>query len=263
MACKSEAVEPQLSVQTFDDDREENAPRVVLVHGAMDRGASFSRVVGYLHDYVVTTYDRRGYAHSMEVPVGETLDVHIDDLMAILANSDEQPSTVIGHSLGGVITLAAAARRPELFASIGVYESPMPWLDWWPSSSAGSRTLAVDSDDPGQSAESFMRFLVGDMAWEMLPMKTQQQRRAEGPALLADLRALRLETPPYEPEAIKVPVAIAGGAESRDHHKQGCEAMAKMFNTDVQWVEGAGHGGHMSHPGPFAAFVRRCVGMQA
>ena len=264
VACKSEAVEPKLSVQTFDDDREDDAPRVVLVHGAMDRGASFSRVVGYLHDYVVTTYDRRGYAHSMDMPVAETLDAHIDDLIGILeATSDGGPSTVIGHSLGGVISLAAAARRHDLVHAVGVYESPMPWLDWWPTSSAGSRTLEVDTDDPGQSAERFMRFLVGDMAWEMLPMKTQEQRRAEGPALLADLRALRIATPPYEPDRLKMPVAIAGGSDSRDHHKQGCEAMATMFHTDVQWVEGAGHGGHMSHPGPFAGFVRKCVGMHA
>ena len=33
-----------------------------------------------------------------------------------------------------------------------------------------------------------------------------------------------------------------------------------MFDTEVQWIDGAGHGGHMSHPGPFAAFVRRCYG---
>ena len=94
----------------------------------------------------------------MDVPVGETLDDHVDDLIDILADADGQPSTVIGHSLGGVITLAAAARRPDLFTSVGVYESPMPWLDWWPTSTAGSRTLA-DTDDPAKAAESFMRYL--------------------------------------------------------------------------------------------------------
>lgn len=252
-------MEPQLSVQTFDDDREDDAARVVLVHGVMDRGASFSRIVGYLHDMVVTTYDRRGYANSMNAPIAESLDEHVADLIAILEGN---PATVIGHSLGGVVTLAAAARRPDLVLSAGVYESPMPWLDWWPSSTAGAKTLA-DDQDPAKSAESFMRYLAGDQAWEMLPMRTQQQRKAEGPALLADLRALReVDAPPFTPEAIAVRVAVAGGSETQPHHKDGCEAMAKMFGTDVQWIEGAGHGGHMSHPGPFAAFVRRCVGMR-
>ncbi len=252
-------MEPTLSVQVFDDDREDDVARVVLVHGAMDRGASFSRVVGYLHDLVVTTYDRRGYAHSMETPPATSLDDHVNDLIGIL---EGHSSVVIGHSLGGVIALAAAQRRPELVQSAGVYESPMPWLDWWPSSTAGAQTLA-DSSDPGKAAENFMRFLVSDEAWEMLPMKTQQQRRAEGPALLADLQSLRtVDVAPFDPETLKVPVAVSGGTETRPHHKDGCEAMAKMFNTEVQWIEGAGHGGHMSHPGPFANFVRRCVGMR-
>jgi pimeloyl-ACP methyl ester carboxylesterase len=251
-------VETTLSVQVFDDDREDDAARVVLVHGAMDRGASFSRVVGYLHDLVVTTYDRRGYAHSIEAPLATSLDDHVDDLIGILEGGT---SVVIGHSLGGVIALAAAQRRPDLVQSAGVYESPMPWLDWWPSSTAGAQTLA--DPDPGKAAENFMRFLVSDEAWEMLPMKTQQQRRAEGPALLADLQSLRtVDQAPFDPETLQVPVGVAGGSETRPHHKDGCEAMAKMFGTEVQWIEGAGHGGHMSHPGPFASFVRRCTGMR-
>jgi pimeloyl-ACP methyl ester carboxylesterase len=258
VACKPDVVEPHLSVHVFDDDREDDAARVVLVHGVMDRSASFSRVVGYLHDLVVVTYDRRGYANSMAAPLAESLETHIDDLIDVL---DGQRATVIGHSLGGVLSLAVAARRPDLVAAVGAYESPMPWLDWWPSSTAGSRTLA-DENDPAASAEAFMRYLAGDMAWDTLPMKTQQQRKAEGPALLADLQSLRTLQAPFEPEDLTVPVGVAGGSLTQDHHKQGCEAMAKMFNTEVQWIEGAGHGGHMSHPGPFASFVRRCLGMR-
>jgi pimeloyl-ACP methyl ester carboxylesterase len=251
-------VEPRLSVQEFDDDREDDAARVVLVHGVMDRGASFSRVVGYLYDDIVVTYDRRGYAHSMEAPLAEDLDTHVNDLIDIIG---DKPSTVIGHSLGGVITLTAAARRPDIIQSVGVYESPMPWLDWWPSSTAGARTFAEDGD-PAAAAESFMRYLSGDQAWEMLPMKTQQQRKAEGPALKADLQMLHNTAAPFEASEVTVPVAVAGGTLTQDHHKQGCEAMAKLFNTEVQWIDGAGHGGHMSHPGPFAQFVRRTLQMR-
>jgi pimeloyl-ACP methyl ester carboxylesterase len=250
-------VEPRISVQVFDDDREDDAPRVVLVHGVMDRGASFSRVVGYLYDEVVVTYDRRGYAHSMEAPLSDSLDTHVADLVDILG---DRPAYLIGHSLGGAIALTAAARHPELVKAVGVYESPLPWLPDWPTATtAGARTLAEDSD-PSQAAESFMRYLAGDMAWEMLPLKTQQQRRAEGPALMSDLRMLHTGgDAPFDVKDVTVPVAVAGGSETQEHHKQGCELMAKMFGTEVQWIEGAGHGGHMSHPGPFASFVRRTM----
>jgi pimeloyl-ACP methyl ester carboxylesterase len=247
-------VEPRLSVQSFDDDKDEDAPRIILVHGVMDRGASFSRVVGYLYDEIVVTYDRRGYAHSMEAPTSESLDVHVGDLIDVIGDT---PSYLIGHSLGGVLTLTVAARRPDLVKAVGVYESPMSWLPEWPSP-AGGRAFAEDTD-PAQAAENFMRYISGNEAWEMLPMKTQQQRKAEGPALMADMRMLHGIDAPFDPKDVTVPVAVAGGSTTQDHHKQGCEVMAKAFNTEVQWIEGAGHGGHMSHPGPFAAFVRRTM----
>ena len=116
-------MEPQLAVQVFDDDREDDATRIVLVHGVMDRGASFSRIVGYLHDLVVTVYDRRGYANSMEAPAAQSLDDHINDLIGIL---DGHRSVVIGHRMGGVAALGAAQRRPELVRAAGVSDSPRP-----------------------------------------------------------------------------------------------------------------------------------------
>jgi pimeloyl-ACP methyl ester carboxylesterase len=247
-------VEPHLSVQVFDDDKEDDAPRIVLVHGVMDRGASFSRVVGYLYDEVVVTYDRRGYAHSMEAPISQSLDTHVEDLVDVIGG---KPSYLIGHSLGGVITLTVAARRPDLVKAVGVYESPMSWLPEWPAP-AGGRAFADDTD-PATAAENFMRYISGNEAWEMLPMKTQQQRKAEGPALMADMRMLHGIGAPFEVKDVTVPVSVAGGSITQEHHKQGCEVMAKMFETDVQWIEGAGHGGHMSHPGPFASFVRRTM----
>ena len=248
-------VEPRLSVQSFDDDKEADAPRIILVHGVMDRGASFSRVVGYLYDEIVVTYDRRGYAHSMDAPISESLDTHVDDLIDVIGDT---PSYLIGHSLGGAITLTVAARRPELVKAVGVYESPLPWLPDWPTAASSGRAFADDTD-PATAAENFMRYISGNEAWEMLPMKTQQQRKAEGPALMADMRMLHVDAAPFAISDVTVPVSVAGGSTTQEHHKQGCEVMAKLFNTEVQWIDGAGHGGHMSHPGPFATFVRRTM----
>ena len=32
---------------------------------------------------------------------------------------------------------ALADRHPELVRAVGVYETPLPWLDWWPTTTAG------------------------------------------------------------------------------------------------------------------------------
>lgn len=244
-----------LRVQVFDDDRPEGAPRLVLVHGVMDRGASFGRVVGYLHDVVVVTYDRRGYANSMTVPPTTELSQQVDDLLGILGND---PASVVGHSMGGVIALMAAARRPDLLLSIGVYEPPMPWLDWWPDTTAGSQ--AAGESDPGAAAERFLRTLVGDEAWEMLPMRTQQQRRDEGAALLADLQSIR-RAPPFDVTQVKVSVALGVGSETRPHHIKGTAELGDALGVAVRTFEGAGHNAHQSHPGEFAAFCRAALAL--
>ena len=81
-------------------------PRVVVVHGAMDRAASFGRVGRQPAGPDVVRYDRRGYGESAALGTG-TLDEHVEDLLGVL---DGRPATVFGHSIGGVIALVAAQR---------------------------------------------------------------------------------------------------------------------------------------------------------
>ena len=154
----------------------------------------------------------------------------------------------------------AAEREPDFVASVGVYEPPMPWLDWWPDTTAGS--LAAVEDDPGVAAEKFLRTLVGDQAWDMLPMRTQQQRRDEGAALLADLQSIRTAAP-FDPAKLTIPVAVATGAETRPHHIKGTAVLAEALGVSVHTFEGAGHNGHQSHPGEFATFCRAVLDLPA
>ncbi|HVE93732.1 MAG TPA: alpha/beta hydrolase [Acidimicrobiales bacterium] len=241
-----------LACHVYDDDRPEGAARLVLVHGVMDRATSFGRVVGSLHDVIVIAYDRRGYAHSIEIAPTGGLDEQVEDLLEIVG---DEPASVVGHSLGGVIALMAAQRRPELVVAVGVYEPPMPWLDWWPNTTAGSQA-AAEATDPAAAAERFLRVLVGDAAWETLPMRTQQQRRKEGSALVSDLGAVRVSEPPFDVSSIAVPVSVATGSATREHHIKGAAFLSEALGVPLRTVEGAGHNGHQSHPQEFAAFCR-------
>jgi pimeloyl-ACP methyl ester carboxylesterase len=138
--------------------------RIVLVHGAMDTGASFSRLIGHLEGFDVISYDRRGYGGSrLRGRTPAHLAEHVDDLLALL---DGQRSMVLAHSLGGVIALAAAQRAPQLVQGILAYEAPMPWEPWWPP-----LVLPEDVSDEVQvraAAERFLRRHLGDSRWEAL-----------------------------------------------------------------------------------------------
>ena len=225
-------------------------PIVVLVHGSMDRSAAFARTVGHLRDLHTVRYDRRGYGKS--VGCGQTdLPGHVADLLAII---DGRPAVIVGHSIGGVISLRAAQEAaPAIVRAVGVYEAPMPWIDWWPRRSAGN--VATAAATPEDAAEAFMRRMIGDERWDALPAGTRADRRAEGPALLAELASAR-EGPAYDIEQVRCPVLVARGTDAAEHHKQGSDALAARVGRAPVVFDGAGHGGHVSHHADFAAFAR-------
>jgi pimeloyl-ACP methyl ester carboxylesterase len=204
-------------------------------------------------------YDRRGYARSVGLGAS-TLAGHADDLIGVL---DERPGVVVGHSLGGVIALTAAQRRPDLIRAVGAYESPMPWMEWWPTVSAGGEAMTAGADTTpeaaGDAAERFMRRMVGDERWEGLPESSRDARRAEGPALLAELRSARAEAP-FDLAAITVPVLAGCSTLSKEHHQWGARELARVLGDgECVVIDGANHGAHVTHHQEFAAFARRVV----
>lgn len=237
----------------------EDAPLVVLVHGSMDRSAAFARCLRHLRDLHVVRYDRRGYGRSIGLGA-PGVDGHADDLIAVL---DGRAGSVVGHSIGGVIALVAAERAPDIVRSVGVFEAPMPWVDWWPPRSAGGDAMNVAGRDPADAAERFMRRMIGDGRWEALPAGSRADRRAEGAALVAELASVRGTEPAYDIDAIEVPVLVGRGSDSAAHHRRAADSLARLVGQDGGpfVIEGAGHGAHASHDVAFASFVRATVAL--
>lgn len=231
---------------------------VVLVHGSMDRSGSWVRCVRELRDLHTVRYDRRGYGRSLELGPG-TLPVHVDDLFAVI---DGRPCVVAGHSYGAAIALVAAERRPDLVRGVVSYEGPMPWRDFWPSSSGGATAMQEVRDGAavGDAAERFLRRHIGDAKWDSLPDRTKADRRAEGAALLTELESARAGGAPYEPARISVPVLSARGSVSEPYLMHGADVLAsEVPGAEHAVIEGADHGAHQSHPQEMAELIRRCL----
>lgn len=231
-------------------------PIVVLVHGTMDRSASFGRVVRSLDDHRVVRYDRRGYGRSGDLGPPTSFAQQVDDLLEIVESANV-PVVVAGHSSGGTIALGACARDSRRIAGLVVYECPLPWMSWWPARSAGASAVA-DASDPEDAGEAFMRRMLGDDRWLRLPPSTRRARRAEGPTLVAEMSHLREPgAPPFRLEDVDRPVLAANGAAGAPHHAQAARAVASAV-PDGRHVEvdDATHGVHLSHPFEFAALIR-------
>jgi pimeloyl-ACP methyl ester carboxylesterase len=64
--------------------------------------------------------------HDPRYPVSEGWPHLVAELIARIESSYGEPVVAAGHSLGGFLTLRAAARRPDLFRAIVVMDSPIP-----------------------------------------------------------------------------------------------------------------------------------------
>ena len=241
-----------------------DTPLVVLVHGSLDRSASFARVLRRLDDFHTVVYDRRGYHHSRgALPINATLDGHVDDLLEVIGG---RPAVVVGHSFGGDIALRAALRDegPSTILSVAAYEPPMPWLAGYrpaaPTAGAPPTTTVAGGPDDVGAAERFFRRMVGDAAWERLPERTKAARRADGPALVAELAAIRVPEAPFDVSLLSIPATFGRGELSASRHRYAVGWLVE-HTPGAQLVEipGASHGAHLTHPGGFADLARVAV----
>jgi pimeloyl-ACP methyl ester carboxylesterase len=235
------------------------APRVVLVHGAMDRAGGFVKLLRRVAHLDVTRYDRRGYGASRPGRLNRTIGGHVDDLLTVIG---DEPATVVGHSLGGIVALAAAARRPDLIPSVAAFEAPLPWRESWSASRVRRLVELAEGGDEAaaEAAERFLRRMLGDATWDRLPPVMRRDRRAEGGALVAEMLAVRHEGEIVDPALIAVPVLTGYGDRSGDRHRDAALAVAAEAPRGESWViEGAAHPAHYTHAAEFARFIERAV----
>ncbi|WP_369046550.1 alpha/beta fold hydrolase [Sinomonas sp. P10A9] len=229
------------------------AQRVVFVHGAMDTGSSFSRLLAHLGDVDAVVYDRRGYGESKlggRAPF--LIEEHVQDLLTLL---EGHRSMVLAHSLGGVIALAAAQRSPHLFAGLLTYEAPMPWAPWWPALSLPR--------DPGnteqvrEAATLFLRRHLSDERWAALDDEHREALLVHGPAWAAELSDARSGPPAFAPEDICVPLLAVHGTLTDERHREATALLAQRApEARLATIEGAGHLGHRRHSEALAALLR-------
>lgn len=105
-----------------------NAPPLVLVHGGRDQKRSWDRVAAALsQSYRVIAFDLRGHGESEWVSDGDygVMD-HVFDLASLVEHKELDRFTLIGHSLGGNITLRYAGLRPEKIEKLVAIEGLGP-----------------------------------------------------------------------------------------------------------------------------------------
>ncbi|MBL7497394.1 alpha/beta hydrolase [Frankia sp. CNm7] len=227
-------MEPALGLRQVSGTR----PLTMLVHGLRDEGASFDPVARLLPDLEIVSYDRRGWGADPDWDgVPADLDGHVDDLLAAL---DGRTASVVGHSWGGNVALAAAIRRPDLIESVGVWETAMPWADWWPAEHA-----------------DLIRQTIARSARQRPGSPRQVRERALAAAEMS--LALR---PPFDPDRLMVPCVVGYGTASYPFFADGIRAFGAKVGAEAFGLAGASHMVHRENPAGFASFARRVADLR-
>lgn len=127
----SEGPGPERSSPTVVRSARPGAPRLVLGHGVTDSAASLAAAQRrWAAAFDVTAVDARGHGTSPAFSTGQLEDpvgAMVEDLIDLLEPEDDgRPVVLVGHSMGGAVAAATAARRPDLVTAV-IVEDPA-WL---------------------------------------------------------------------------------------------------------------------------------------
>ena len=222
---------------------------LVLVHGAWADGRHWTRLAGELEGLRSISYDRRGHGRSGGRHTGIGDDV--DDLAALIEQTDAVPAHAVAGSFGGSVALRLAAARPDLLRSLSLHEPALPGL-------LGGAPRGGDPANDEIDAKSFAESSLGEGAWDRLSEDEREGFRANGQAWrdeMADTEALSIDQPSLA--AFERPVMISLGTESPPFFRAIAEALAGALpRAEIRTIEGAGHLPHLTHAREYAELVR-------
>ncbi|MFF3743072.1 alpha/beta fold hydrolase [Streptomyces kronopolitis] len=204
---------------------EEGAPPAVLLHSLGEDGEDWRGVVGRLAGtHRVFALDQRGHGHS-DWPGDYGFARWRDDALGFLRALGLERVLLIGHSLGAVAALLAAAERPDLVERL-VLEEVAPPLPADPPQEVPARPEGPASFD-----------------WQA-KVAVVAERNAPDPAWWE--AAARVTVPT---------LVIAGGETSHVPQAQLAALAERLPDARLVTVEGAGHLVHEERPGEFLAAV--------
>ena len=92
-----------------------DAPPMILIHGGRDHCRNWDWVAEHFrHDYHIIAPDLRGHGDSEWMLGGSYNQIdYVYDIAQLLQQKQMSPVTVIGHSLGGSISLLYTALHPD------------------------------------------------------------------------------------------------------------------------------------------------------
>ena len=240
--------------------------RIIFSHGNSFPGGTYRRVHESLRQRGFEVHAIDKFGHDPAYPVTDNWP-HLVQQLADFAKAHQQggePAFLVGHSLGGILSLMCAALHPELARGVLLLDSPI--LGGWKAStlSLAKRTQLVGALSPGKVSQK-RRNHWPDRAAVLEHLRHKRAFAKWDPGVLADYvdcgtierdgqRWLAfdrdIETRIYNTlpdhlgsllrrHALKCPAAFIGGTHSREMRQVGMDFTAQVTKGRLMMLDGS------------------------
>ena len=250
-----------MSVDLCRSDRGRGSPTVVLLHYYAGSSRAWDAVVAELDaSHRCVAADLRGFGDSEAPPSGYAVRDYADDVVALLAAVRAERFVLVGHSMGGKIAMAVAARRPPgLDALVLVAPSP-PTPE--PMPEATRAHLLATYGDHAAAAQTARDITVRPLAPPAFDQVVRDSLRTSARAWNAWLLEGSREDISAEMPRVVVPtLVVVGGADPVMHRPMlEREVRDRIAGARLRAVPGVGHLVPLEAPAELAALIREGAG---
>lgn len=123
----------ELDVPVRIVDHEGAGPALVLVHGLGGSVENWAAVGSRLSDHArVVALDLAGFGRTPPGTRGATVEANADLVLSVVDELDLAPATLVGNSMGGLISILAATSQPDMVQGLVLVNPALPVARWRP-----------------------------------------------------------------------------------------------------------------------------------
>lgn len=227
------------------------APGVILLHGLAGYAGEWAETASWLTKIArIVAVEQRAHGRSERAPADISPDAFVADAEMWIERLGLAPAVVVGQSLGGLVSILLAARRPEVVRALVVVEATPAadreavgrlrlWLESWPVPFATREEALVFFGGDTGSARAWVAGLEDrdDGLWPGFDREV----------LLGVLGEASRRDWWDEWTRIRCPVLVVRGAHGADPSETAL--MAEMLSAArLVEIEDAGHDLHLEQP---------------
>jgi pimeloyl-ACP methyl ester carboxylesterase len=251
----------------------QDSPTFLLCHGFTGSSLDFSlQVDAIASDRRVVTLDQRGHGHSTKMGTleGYGIDQLAADLIAFIEAVGDGPVDLLGHSMGGRVSLLVVLDRPDLVNSLVLMDTSA-WTFMPPDESIRALVRAwIEAFDPSKGMPEGGRLGPPGPEDALIEAATPAEWLAEkdaifagmdayavkalGMTLLAELDGGETSLRPDLPNIV-CPTTVIAGEHDHPLVDQAPELAAEVGDGTLTVIPGAYHSPQLTHPDAWRAAV--------